>query len=97
MNNLSIVEVQSGLLIEVETGTETSIYNQTLLEVESGNTVNLPNVNLEITTDCRMKNLSIDDLPNNIPITKIIGNLDVGRISGLSDFLDSYNFDCGSP
>jgi hypothetical protein len=97
MNNLSIVEVQSGLFIEVETGTETSIYNQTLLEIESGNTVNLPNINLEITTDNIIKNITIDDLPNNIPITKIIGNLDVGRISGLSDFLDSYVFDCGTP
>lgn len=97
MNNLSIVEVQSGLFIEVETGTETSIYSHTLLEVESGNTVNLPNINLEISTDSVLKNISIEDLPNNIPITKIVGNLDVGRISGLSEFLDSYNFDCGSP
>ena len=97
MNNLSIVEVQTGLLIEIETGTELAIQNQTLIEVESGNTVNIPNIDLQITTEGTLHNITINDLPDNIPITKIIGNLDVGRISGLSAFLDSYSFDCGSP
>lgn len=97
MNNLSVVEVQTGLLIEIETGTELSIQNQTLVEVESGSTVNIPNIDLQITTEGSFTSITIDDLPNNIPITKIVGNLDVSRISGLSDFLDSYSFDCGSP
>jgi hypothetical protein len=37
------------------------------------------------------------DLPDDIPITKIVGNLSVARIDGLDDYLDSYEFDCGSP
>ena len=37
------------------------------------------------------------DLPDNIPISKIIGNLSVTRIDGLDDYLDGYEFDCGSP
>jgi hypothetical protein len=40
--------------------------------------------------------INISDLPD-IPFSKIIGNLDVSRISGLDYYLDHYNFDCGTP
>lgn len=40
--------------------------------------------------------INVSDLPD-IPFSKIIGNLDVSRISGLDDYLDHYNFDCGTP
>ena len=40
--------------------------------------------------------INVSDLPD-IPFSKIIGNLDVSRISGLDHYLDHYNFDCGTP
>ena len=40
--------------------------------------------------------IGINDLPD-IPFSKIIGNLNVSRISGLDNYLDHYNFDCGTP
>jgi hypothetical protein len=40
--------------------------------------------------------IGVSDLPD-IPFSKIIGNLDVSRISGLDYYLDHYNFDCGTP
>lgn len=38
----------------------------------------------------------VSDLPD-IPFDKILGNLSVARIDGLDDYLDNYEFDCGSP
>ena len=40
--------------------------------------------------------IGVSDLPD-IPFSKIVGNLDVSRISGLDYYLDHYNFDCGTP
>lgn len=68
--------------------------------------------NLEIVNTDRVL---ASDLPDDIPMSKIIGNLHVTRIDGLEeyladfasvsveniigldDYLDLYNFDCGSP
>jgi hypothetical protein len=40
--------------------------------------------------------IGVSDLPD-IPFSKITGNLNVARIQGLDDYLDHYNFDCGTP
>ena len=40
--------------------------------------------------------IGVGDLPD-IPFSKITGNLDVSRISGLDNYLDHYHFDCGTP
>lgn len=40
--------------------------------------------------------INVSDLPD-IPFSKIIGNIDVSRIENLDDYLDHYNFDCGTP
>lgn len=40
--------------------------------------------------------IGVGDLPD-IPFSKIVGNLDVARITGLDDYLNHYNFDCGTP
>lgn len=40
--------------------------------------------------------INVSDLPE-IPFSKIVGKLDVARIEGLDDYLDHYNFDCGTP
>lgn len=62
--------------------------------------------NIEITNNAV---LLASDLPDDIPMTKIVGNLSIQRIdfgapygigiSGLSSFLYDfdYEFDCGSP
>ena len=40
--------------------------------------------------------IGVNDLPD-IPFSKITGNLDISRISGLDDYLDHYSFDGGTP
>lgn len=40
--------------------------------------------------------IGVNDLPD-IPFSKITGNLNVSRISGLNTYLNSYSFDCGTP
>ena len=60
--------------------------------------------NLEVTNNSVFL---ASDLPDDIPITKIFGNFSVQRIdfgnpygigiSGLSSFLDDYEYDCGNP
>lgn len=73
--------------IEIEASIGNSLPNN--IEVERYTTFNLEIVNTE--------KVLASDLPDDIPMAKIIGNLDVYRIDGLSDYLDSYEFDCGSP
>lgn len=77
------------------------------LEIESGSYADLPNISLEILSSetvldiINTEFLLASDLPDNIPMTKITGMLDVNRISGLdnylSNFIDTYEIDCGTP
>lgn len=91
-------------IIEIETSFVDNLNN---IEIERYETFNLEIVNTE--------KILASDLPDNIPMSKIIGNLHVSRIDGLdeylsnfgsvdvdnvvglSQYLDSYEFDCGSP
>lgn len=73
-------------ILEVETSFGSIINN---LEIEIFDTVNLEIINTE--------KVLASDLPDDIPMSKIVGNLDVARIDGLADYLDSYEFDCGTP
>lgn len=50
--------------------------------------------NLEVTN---IDGISHYILPDQIPISHIVGNLHVSRIDGLDDYLNSYSFDCGTP
>lgn len=50
--------------------------------------------NLEVTN---INGISHYTLPDQIPMTSIVGNLHVSRIDGLDDYLNSYTFDCGTP
>jgi hypothetical protein len=69
---------------------ETSfIDNSNNLEIERSESFNIELINTE--------KLLVSDLPDNIPMSKIVGNLSVLRIDGLDDYLDGYEFDCGSP
>lgn len=47
--------------------------------------------------DLVLTNTVYANLPDEIPMSIITGNLSVGRIDGLDEYLDSYAFDCGSP
>lgn len=72
------------------------------LEIETsfGNTIN--NIEIERSTSFNIDIINTSkvlasDLPDDIPMSKIVGNLSVARIDGLDDYLDNYEFDCGSP
>lgn len=70
------------------------VVDQNILEVETSTIDILPNIVIEI---INTEKILASDLPDNIPFSKITGDIPVSRISGLSDYLDSYSFDCGSP
>lgn len=72
--------------VDIETSFGSVVNN---LEIERFDAFNIQIINTE--------KLLPSDLPDNIPMSKIVGSLDVARIDGLDDYLDSYEFDCGSP
>lgn len=72
--------------IEIETS---FINNENNIEIERYETFNLELINTE--------KILLSDLPDAIPMSMITGNLDVSRIDGLDDYLDNYEFDCGTP
>jgi hypothetical protein len=82
---LEILEPTTNIL-EVETSFGSIVNN---VEIERFDSFNLEIVNTE--------KVLASDLPDNIPMGKIIGNLSVLRIDGLDDYLDDYEFDCGTP
>lgn len=65
-----------------------------ILDVSSGTYADLPNISLDIVNT---EKILVSDLPDEIPMTMIVGNLHVSRITGLDAYLDSYEFDCGTP
>lgn len=73
-------------VLEVETSFGSVVNN---IEIERFEAFNLEIVNTE--------KILASDLPDDIPMSKIVGNLSVTRIHGLDEYLDSYAFDCGSP
>jgi hypothetical protein len=82
---LEIVDPQINLL-EIETSFIDNVNN---IEIERSESFNIELINTE--------KILASDLPDNIPMSKITGNLDVARISGLDNYLDNYEFDCGTP
>jgi hypothetical protein len=52
------------------------------------------NYNLEIVNT---EKILASDLPDNIPMSKIIGNLDVSRIDNLDLYLSTIDVDGGTP
>lgn len=65
-----------------------------ILEIETSTVSDLPNVSIEIVNT---EKILASDLPDDIPFSKIIGNIPVNRIDDLDEYLDSYAFDCGTP
>jgi hypothetical protein len=82
---VEIVDTENNI-IEIETSYIENINN---LEIERYETYNVDVINTE--------KILLSDLPDSYPMNKIIGNLSVYRISGLSNYLNSYSFDCGTP
>jgi hypothetical protein len=82
---VEIVDTENNI-IEIETSYVDNINN---IEIERYEVYNVDVINTE--------KILVSDLPDSYPMNKIIGNLSVYRISGLTDYLDSYQFDCGTP
>ena len=73
--------------------------NKNYMTVESCNIDNLPYVQVQVVEPCSYIPITIGDLPDNIPMSKISGNLDVSRIDNLDDYLLNFNYelDGGTP
>lgn len=82
---IEILEPTTNFL-DIETSFGTTLNN---IEIEKFDSFNIEIVNTE--------KILASDLPDDIPMSKIVGSLDVSRISNLDDYLDSYEFDGGSP
>lgn len=66
-------------IIEIDTSYIDNINN---IEIERYETVNLELINTE--------KILVSDLPDNIPMSKISGNLSVNRIDGLSSYISTF-------
>ena len=73
-------------ILEIETS---FIDHTTHVEIERYETFNLELINTE--------KVLASDLPDDIPMSKIIGNLDVSRIDNLDEYLSEIPVDGGSP
>ena len=82
---IDIIDSQTNI-IEIETSFVENINN---IEIERYETYNLEIINTE--------KILPSDFPNTYPMSSIIGNLSVNRVSGLNDYLNTYTFDCGTP
>lgn len=82
-----IVEIETAQnTIDIETSFLDVINN---IEIERYETFELQIINTE--------KILASDLPDDIPMSKIVGNLHVSRIDGLDDYLSTIDVDGGSP
>ena len=101
-----IVEITNPQMISM-LGIENSLIEITdpqisILQIQTSFVENVNNLEIERSESFNVELINTakilaSDLPDDIPISKILGNLSVTRINGLDDYLDSYEFDCGSP
>lgn len=82
---IELTDPQTNILT-IETSFLEDFHNIT---IEVFDTYNLEVVNTE--------KILVSDLPNNIPMDMIIGNLDVTRIDNLDEYLSEIPVDGGSP
>lgn len=75
---IEILDPQTNI-IEIETSFIDNLNN---IEIERYETFNLEIVNTE--------KILASDLPDDIPMSKIIGNLDVSRIDGLNEYIADF-------
>lgn len=82
-----IVEIETAQnTIDIETSFLDTINN---IEIERYETFELQIINTE--------KILASDLPDDIPMSKIVGNLHVSRIDGLDDYLSTIDVDGGTP
>lgn len=82
--------------LSIDTSIDTSFDH---IEIQKFNDYHLEIINTE--------KVLANDLPDDIPMSKIIGNLSINRIDfedpygvgyvGLNSYLNTYEFDCGTP
>jgi hypothetical protein len=65
-----------------------------VLDVSSGTYADLPNIYLDVVNT---EKILVSDLPDDIPMSMIVGNLPVSRIDGLDEYLSEIPVDGGSP
>lgn len=82
---IELLDAQKNI-IEVETSYVNTINN---IIIEIFDTYNLEIVNTQ--------QILASDLPDNIPMDSIVGNLDVSRIDNLDEYLSLIPVDGGSP
>ena len=73
-----------------------------ILEIETSFIDSLNNITIEIFDNQNLEivnteKILVSDLPDNIPMNMIIGNLDVSRIDNLDEYLSEIPVDGGSP
>lgn len=73
-----------------------------ILEIETSFIDSLNNITIEIFDNQNLEivnteKILVSDLPDNIPMSMIIGNLDVSRIDNLDEYLSEIPVDGGSP
>lgn len=73
-------------IIDIETSFVENVNN---IEIERYEYYNIDIINTE--------KILPSDLPDGYPMNQVYGDLPVSRISGLADYLNSYEFDCGTP
>lgn len=87
--------IMSDYIVEIETAQNTIDIETSFLdvinniEIERYETFELQIINTE--------KILASDLPDDIPMSKIVGNLHVSRIDGLDDYLSTIDVDGGSP
>jgi hypothetical protein len=81
-----VIETPDSNIISIETG---FIDNIGVVEIERqlSPSVNILGPNTVV---------NVSDLLE-IPFSRVTGTLDVSRLSGLDNYLNHYNFDCGTP
>jgi hypothetical protein len=76
--------------------------NASIIEIETSFLDNINNIDIERYEIYSVDILNVEktlpsEFPDTYPMNKIIGDLSVYRISGLSNYLNQYTFDCGTP
>ena len=73
-----------------------------ILSIETSFIENLNDITIEVFDSYNLEivnteKILVGDLPDNIPMSMIIGNLDVSRIDNLDEYLSEIPVDGGSP
>jgi hypothetical protein len=84
--NVEILD-QPPVIVDIDSTSSPSF----MVDIETTIIDNLPNVLIELSRESAI--ILISDLPDNIPFTKIKKD----GLDGVDYYLDTYEFDCGTP